>query len=66
VLDTEGVPGNDYELNLWNPAQVSSVDGGTLFSDRGNEKLKISFTGADSNSYARQTVTLHFAAQPKK
>jgi len=66
VLDTEGVPGNDYELNLWNPAQVSSVDGGTLFSDKGNEKLKISFTGADSNSYARQTVTLHFAAQHKK
>jgi glycogen debranching enzyme len=66
ALDTEGIPGNAYQLNLGNASQISSVDGGTLLSDQGNAKLKISFARAHSDSYARQTVTIHFAGERKK
>jgi glycogen debranching enzyme len=66
TLQTEGTPGHEYQLNLWNAAQISSVDGGTLLSDQGKTKLKISFARTDSDSYARQAVIIHFAGERKK
>jgi glycogen debranching enzyme len=57
TLNVEGVTGNQYAVNLWNPAQISSVDGGTLTKG----KLVVSFPPASSNAYTSQKITLHFA-----
>jgi glycogen debranching enzyme len=56
-LDVEGKAGNQYAVNLWNPNQISSVDGGVI----SKEKLMISFPSANADAYAHQKVTLHFA-----
>ena len=59
-LDLSGRPGKTYELDLWNSAQVRSVDGGTLpKSDR--PRLQISFPGGAGQDYAHQQVVFHFA-----
>jgi glycogen debranching enzyme len=59
-LDLSGRPGKTYELDLWNPAQVRSVDGGTLpKSDR--PRLQISFPAGAGQDYLHQQVVIHFA-----
>ena len=66
LLEMAGVPGQRYELNTWNADQISSVDGGTLLSEQGKAKLELSFPPADSDSYVRQQVTIHFGGEAKK
>jgi glycogen debranching enzyme len=59
-LDVAGQPGNTYELDLWNPAQVRSVDGGRLpKSDQ--PRLEISFPAGAGQEYTHQQVVVHFA-----
>ena len=58
-LDLSGRSGKSYELDLWNPAQVRSVDGGALpKSDR--PRLQISFPGGAGQEYTHQQVVIHF------
>jgi glycogen debranching enzyme len=52
-----GVPGMDYELGVWNPGQISSVDGG-LLTKQGNIRIEIP---VDKNEeYLHHTVVIHF------
>jgi hypothetical protein len=58
-LDVSGRPGKTYDLDLWNPAQVRAVDGGTLpKSDQ--PRLQISFPGGGGQDYTHQQVVIHF------
>ncbi len=59
TLDVAGVPGNQYDLELWNATQLISVDGGTL-AGTDKRKLTLSFAPASSGSYVHRQVTLHF------
>jgi hypothetical protein len=62
-LDVSGRPGKTYELDLWNPAQVRSVDGGTL--PKSNQpRLQISFPAGTGHEYTHQQVVIHFAERP--
>ncbi|HVI80846.1 MAG TPA: amylo-alpha-1,6-glucosidase [Candidatus Acidoferrum sp.] len=58
ALSVAGLPGHSYELSVWNPSQVLSVDGGTITKAG---KLEIQFPDGPSDSYVSQKVTLHFA-----
>jgi glycogen debranching enzyme len=59
-LDVSGQPGKTYELNLWNPSQVRSVDGGRLpKSDQ--PRLEVSFPAGAGQEYMHQEVVIHFA-----
>ena len=59
-LDLSGRPGKTYEVGLWNPAQVRSVDGGTLLkSDR--PRFQVSFPGSAGQDYTHRQVVIHFA-----
>ena len=57
ILNVSGRAGQHYELAVWNPAQVSSVEGGTL-SRTG--KLEIQMPQGAADSYVPQKVTLRF------
>jgi hypothetical protein len=57
ALELQGISGKQYTLNLYNPNQVSSVDGGTL----SNGKLLVSFPTTTTNAYTSLKTTLHFA-----
>jgi hypothetical protein len=55
-LQISGLAGSRYELSVWNPSQISSVEGAVL-SKPG--KLEIQMPqGADS--YLQQKIVLHF------
>jgi glycogen debranching enzyme len=56
-LEVSGLAGSRYELSVWNPGQVSSVEGGVL-SKLG--KLEIQMAPG-SDSYLQQKIVLHFA-----
>ena len=69
AVDISGLPGVHYELGVWNPSQISSVDGATLSQG----KIHIEFpqsldgtgvdtsVGAMSEDYRHSTIVFHFA-----
>jgi hypothetical protein len=57
TLEISGRAGARYDLNVWNPRQVSSVEGAVL-SGLGN--LEIQMLKADPESYLRQKIVIHF------
>jgi glycogen debranching enzyme len=58
TLDVSGRAGSSYELDVWNPAQVSSVDGASLGK---LGKLEIHMPQGAADSYVPQKVVIHFA-----
>jgi glycogen debranching enzyme len=56
-LEVSGLAGSTYEMNIWNPGQIASVEGGTL--TRGG-KLQIQFVGTAPVLYSEQSVVIHF------
>ena len=62
VIDLAGRPAHTYELGIWNPEQVGSVDGASLEkSGAGHGNLKVTFPAGTSNDYVHTKITLHFA-----
>jgi glycogen debranching enzyme len=58
TLEMSGRAGDHYELAVWNAAQVSSVEGGTLTKEG---KLGIQMPQAATGSYVSQNLIIHFA-----
>jgi glycogen debranching enzyme len=67
-LDVSGAAGEQYELPVWNPAQVSAVDGAELVGRGANEThLRVKVPDDGTNSYPNAKIVLHFAgAQPRQ
>ncbi len=62
-LETEGRAGAEYDLAVWNPEMIESVEGAELVKDSaGGAKLRIHFQGSAGGSYAPQKVMIHFRA----
>ncbi len=57
TVEVSGVPGMDYELGVWNPGQISSVEGAVL-TEQG--KIRIEIPGAKDKDYSHRTVVIHF------
>ncbi len=58
TLEVSGLAGSCYELAVWNASQISSVEG-ALMSNAG--KLQVQMPGAESETYVKQKVVLHFS-----
>jgi glycogen debranching enzyme len=58
TLIVSGLAGNRYEMSVWNPGQISSVEGGVL---NGSGKLQIAMQEGSVASYSQQKVILHFS-----
>jgi hypothetical protein len=58
TLDLSGRAGARYEMALWNPVQISSVEGGVL-SNGG--RLQIQMPDGAGDSYVPQEVEIHFS-----
>jgi hypothetical protein len=56
TLDVSGRAGSRYELNVWNPGQVSSVDGAVVTNVG---KLEIQMPQG-TDSYLQQKVVIYF------
>jgi len=61
TLDIAGIPGGHYELGVWNPAQIASVEGGALVqSATAQGKVRIEFPDGPGASYSHRSVVFHF------
>jgi len=60
TLNISGIAGGIYELNLWNPAQITSVEGAELIRDGNTGHLQIRIPGKTSAPQAHQTIKIHF------
>jgi hypothetical protein len=56
TLEVSGLPGSRYQLDVWNPGQIASVEGGQLVKG----KLEIQMPQAPTDSYVQQKVMIHF------
>ena len=54
----KGRAGSRYELGVWNPGQISSVNGGTLNK---SGRLEIEMPQGTPDSYTSQSLIIHFA-----
>jgi glycogen debranching enzyme len=57
TLELSGRAGSLYELSVWNPSQVSSVDGAVITKIG---KLEIQMPQGGADAYAQQKVVIHF------
>ena len=57
TLDLSGVAGKQYELFVWNPAQVAGVQGGAL-TKMGN--LQVQIPDGPEGAYVQQKVVIRF------
>jgi hypothetical protein len=59
VLETAGRAGMTYDLALWNPNMVESVQGATVVKDTAEvTKLRIHFEAKAGEKYAHQQVVM--------
>ncbi len=68
TLEVSGAPGKQYELGMWNPAQVASVEGAELIrTDAATAKIKINIKPLNdaAEPYPRERIVIHFVSKPK-
>lgn len=57
TLEVSGLAGSRYELAVWNPGQISSVEGATLTK---LGKLEVQMPRGVADSYLGQKIVIHF------
>jgi glycogen debranching enzyme len=57
TVEVSGLPGIDYELSVWNPGQITSVEG-ALLTKQGN--IQIQMPVEKGNEYSHHTIVIHF------
>jgi glycogen debranching enzyme len=63
TLALSGVAGKSYELSVWNPSQIASVEGGKMKGVSPEQaKVTVEFPAADSASYVHRDLVIKFAA----
>jgi hypothetical protein len=56
TLDVTGVARTEYELTIWNPGQIASVDAAELQ----NGKLTVRIPPSGTEAYPREKILIHF------
>jgi glycogen debranching enzyme len=57
TVEVSGVPGMDYELGVWNPEQIASVEGAVLTKQG---EIHIEIPAAKNADYTHHVVVIHF------
>jgi glycogen debranching enzyme len=57
TVEVSGIPGMDYELGVWNPGQIGSVEGADLTKQG---KIHIEIPAAKNADYTHHVVVIHF------
>ena len=61
-LEVSGVPGMEYELNIWNAGQIVSAEGAELIKDQnGRNALRVRFAPVPTGTYTHAKVVLGFS-----
>jgi glycogen debranching enzyme len=59
TVEVSGLPGMDYELGVWNPGQITSVEGAVL-TKQGNIRIEMPKEKEKDASYSHHAVVIHF------
>ena len=63
TLEISGAQGRQYEVGIWNPAQVVSVEGAELVrTDASSARIKVTMPPS-SEPYPRATIGIHFTSK---
>jgi hypothetical protein len=57
TLEVSGRTGGRYELGVWNPSQIASVEGAVLTK---LGKLEIQMPPGAADAYLQQKIVIHF------
>jgi glycogen debranching enzyme len=64
TVNLSGIPGNQYDLILWNSGQITSVEGAQLIkAENGEMRIHIELQGTNSSSYVHGNILIHFTAK---
>jgi len=64
TLEIAGAQGKQYELGIWNPAQVASVDGAELLRiNPESARIRVTIPKNQSDPYPREKIVIHFAGK---
>jgi hypothetical protein len=58
-LQVSGIAGAEYDVAVWNPGQIASVDGAEL--RRRESALHVKFPATSTDSYVASKITVHFS-----
>ena len=61
TVDVSGCAGAQYELKVWNAAQIERVDGAELKKSPAGSTIKLEMPASDSKPYVNTKVVFHFA-----
>ena len=66
TLEVAGAQGKQYEIGIWNPAQVASVEGAELVRSNANSGLmNVRIPANGSETYPREKIVIHFVSKQK-
>jgi hypothetical protein len=60
VFDLSGLAGHTYKIGIWNPGEISAVDGATIEQNEARPQLRVSFPAAGTQDYVHTKITVHF------
>jgi glycogen debranching enzyme len=64
TVNVSGLPGKPYDLAVWNPGQVASLEGAKLIKEeKGDAHIRFELPGADSSSYVHGKFVVHFTPE---
>jgi glycogen debranching enzyme len=64
TVEISGAQGRQYEIGMWNQAQVLSVEGAQLLrTDAENAKLKVTIPPSTSEADLRERIVIHFTGK---
>jgi glycogen debranching enzyme len=66
TLEISGAQARQYEVGMWNAAQVASVGGAELVrSDLERASIKVAIPASASEPYPREKIVIHFTSKTK-
>jgi glycogen debranching enzyme len=66
TISLSGHAGSEYQLSLWNPGQIASVEGARLAAaPDGKKKLVLELPKTDVGSVSHVAISIHFAGSGK-
>jgi hypothetical protein len=64
TLEVSGAEGSQYEVGMWNSAQVTSVEGAELVrTEAESARIKVKIPANPSEPYPRERIIIHFTGK---
>jgi hypothetical protein len=66
TLEISGAAGREYELSVWNPGEIQSVEGAEFNPSVSKDTIGVKIPRSDAEAYPHVQVVIHFLGGQKK